>query len=137
MSTEAMGAIAPEASPPNILAAHDHDHDGGGGDGRTAQGSKPTGLHSPPESNNAKVFDGSDSELSDIEDAVADQLREEALSHAAPAPEDEDIGEIVPDHYSGSVPVFKPTMKQFKDFKVFVRRLPPRPYSVLRVLIQS
>lgn len=38
-------------------------------------------------------------------------------------PEVEDIGEVVPDHYAddGRVPVFKPTMHQFKDFQVYVR----------------
>ncbi|KFX93381.1 hypothetical protein O988_06851 [Pseudogymnoascus sp. VKM F-3808] len=37
-------------------------------------------------------------------------------------PEVEDIGEVVPDHYAddGRVPVFKPTMHQFKDFQVYV-----------------
>lgn len=38
-------------------------------------------------------------------------------------PEVDDIGEVVPDHYAdeGRVPVFKPTMHQFKDFQVYVR----------------
>lgn len=41
-----------------------------------------------------------------------------------PTPEeDEDIGEVVPDHWSGTVPVFKPPMHQFKDFKKFVCHL--------------
>lgn len=52
-----------------------------------------------------------------------------------PTPEqDEDIGEVLPDHWSGSVPIFKPTMDQFKDFKKFVcphsRRLVARMGSV-------
>jgi len=33
---------------------------------------------------------------------------------------EEDIGQILPDHYSGTVPVFMPTMRQFRDFKKFV-----------------
>lgn len=79
-------------------------------------------------------LDGSDSELSDI-DEVADKLAGKFHIGAAPAPpvettadaapkvedEVEDIGEVLPDHYSGTVPVFKPTMKQFRDFKLFVR----------------
>ena len=123
MSTEAIGAMAPATSPPAAV--------GGSGDGdaneQKCEAARTTGLHSPPESNNAAVFDGSDSELSDLEDIIADQLREEALSRAPPlrsseppAQADEDIGEIFPDHYSGTVPVFKPTMKQFQDFKLFV-----------------
>lgn len=38
-------------------------------------------------------------------------------------PEEDDIGDVEPDHYSGTVPVFRPTMHQFKDFKKFVRLL--------------
>ncbi|KAK6341010.1 hypothetical protein TWF696_009322 [Orbilia brochopaga] len=39
--------------------------------------------------------------------------------------EDEDIGEIFPDHYydNGKVPVFKPTMDQFRSFKKFVAKI--------------
>ncbi|EPS41060.1 hypothetical protein H072_5041 [Dactylellina haptotyla CBS 200.50] len=38
---------------------------------------------------------------------------------------DEDIGEVFPDHYwdNGKVPVFKPTMKQFRSFKKFVEKI--------------
>lgn len=120
---------------------------------------KPTGLHSPPDSNNV---DGStDSELSDFDEDIANaddirlyspQLPTATASDAGhsqpsptpgaaaaatanttaatspPAPEqvptpeqDEDIGEVLPDHWSGTVPVFRPTMDQFKDFKKFVR----------------
>ncbi|OBT44892.1 hypothetical protein VE00_04738 [Pseudogymnoascus sp. WSF 3629] len=37
----------------------------------------------------------------------------------------DDIGEVVPDHYAdeGRVPVFKPTMHQFKDFQVYMDRI--------------
>lgn len=112
--------------------------------------SKPTtGLHSPPDSNN--VDGSSDSELSDLDEAIAnaDDLKLDspespaALPHEAhskqpsatsvnglapdqpeqaPTPEqdEEDIGEVLPDHWSGNVPVFKPNMDQFKDFKKFV-----------------
>ena len=61
------------------------------------------GLSSPPDSNNAIKLEGSDSELSDIED-----------------PEGDDIGEILPDHYEGGVPIFTPTMDQFKSFQRYV-----------------
>lgn len=49
---------------------------------------------------------GSSSELSDLED-------------------EEDIGDIFPDHYyeGGKIPVFKPTMNQFRSFKKFVGKI--------------
>lgn len=124
--------------------------------------SKPTiGLHSPPDSND--VDGSSDSELSDLDEAIAnadgidtklnspsapsadaqrpdlpaasatvDNDPKPVLPEQAPTPEeDEGIGEVVPDHWSGNVPVFKPTMDQFKDFKKFVRcamrTTPPTP----------
>lgn len=99
--------------------------------------SKPTGLHSPPDSNSAMKLDGSDdSELSDLDDpslvdinvnlsppppsTLADQ------DHPQEQPqqdeeEEEDIGEVEPADWSGTVPIFKPDMHQFKDFKKFVR----------------
>jgi hypothetical protein len=84
--------------------------------------SQPGFLHSPPDSNNNLKSEASDSELSDLDE-------EPILSDAPmPAPPSEngqddkdDIGEVLPDHWSGTVPVFKPTMDQFKDFKRFVR----------------
>jgi hypothetical protein len=65
-------------------------------------------LHSPPESNKESPslkHDGSasDSELSDLEEL------------------EDDIGDITPAYYSdGCVPVFQPTMAQFKSFKLYV-----------------
>ena len=64
--------------------------------------SRSSGLSSPPDSNNALKLDGSDSELSDIEEP------------------EEDIGEVLPDHYEGGVPIFTPTMEQFKSFTPYV-----------------
>ncbi|KAI0450386.1 hypothetical protein F5B21DRAFT_437679 [Xylaria acuta] len=95
---------------------------------------KPIGLHSPPDSNGAMKLDGSDddSELSDVEDPTLepDQLpffhtHSTPQPTAEPAPEDEDIGEVTPDHWSGTVPVFKPDMHQFKDFKKFMEKVDP------------
>lgn len=65
---------------------------------------KDAGLSSPPASNNADKLDASDSELSDLDEP------------------EEDIGEVVPDHYAddGRVPVFKPPMSQFKNFQLYV-----------------
>ena len=117
MSTEAIGAAAPGAT--TIAMEVD----------------QPPGLlHSPPDSNNAMNLDGSasDSELSDL-DELADKLNDKLPCPGEPEPpkvvepepevvkeEEEDIGEILPDHFSGTVPVFRPTMNQFKDFKRFV-----------------
>lgn len=93
---------------------------------------KPTGLHSPPDSNNAMKLDGSDSELSDLDDALADLQPDgpPIIPHLAPPadlpaepqpnPDDDDIGPVLPAEWSGSVPVFRPTMVQFRDFKRFV-----------------
>ncbi|KAK0639078.1 hypothetical protein B0T16DRAFT_394869 [Cercophora newfieldiana] len=125
MSTEAIGAAAPEATAVAEQSA--------------GASSKHTGLHSPPDSNNAMNLDGSDSELSDI-DEVADKLNGKShVADKAPTPtaesatttdpepkvepEVEDIGEVLPDHYSGTVPVFRPTMKQFRDFKLFMEKV--------------
>lgn len=110
----------------------------------------PAFLHSPPDSNNAHKSDATDSELSDLDeepvlpDTGADEdqtrhssppLRSSQEPEKAESPcknelgeetQDEDIGEILPDHWSGAVAVFKPTMHQFKDFKRFVRSMPIR-----------
>lgn len=125
--------------------------------------SKPTGLHSPPDSNNV---DGStDSELSDFDEAIADADDMNLDSPAPPAtatsatehtqasaphgseagaeqPEqvptpgdDGDIGEVLPDHWSGTVPVFKPTMEQFKDFKKFVCRPLHKTFTLVTLRI--
>ncbi|KAI9742425.1 MAG: hypothetical protein M1818_003959 [Claussenomyces sp. TS43310] len=78
-----------------------------GGAAPDLQHSPHQGLSSPPDSNTALKLDGSDSELSDLED------------------QEEDIGDITPDHYAdeGRVPVFKPTTEQFKDFKLYMSKI--------------
>ncbi|OBT98424.1 hypothetical protein VE01_03087 [Pseudogymnoascus verrucosus] len=50
---------------------------------------------------------------------------EEAAEEKEPEVDVDDIGEVVPDHYAdeGRVPVFKPTMHQFKDFQVYMDRI--------------
>ncbi len=63
------------------------------------------GLNSPPESNSALKDDASDSELSDLE----------------PDQETSKIPDAEPAYVSdGGVPVFTPTMEQFKDFQRYV-----------------
>ncbi len=106
---------------PNDIAMKDsksHDNDS----------QKPIGLHSPPDSNNAMKLDTSDdSDLSDLEDPAPDMHSPQANPPFIDAKEEEveDIGDVVPDHWSGTVPVFKPDMHQFKDFKKFVCRSSP------------
>ncbi|KAL2184985.1 hypothetical protein L209DRAFT_808244 [Thermothelomyces heterothallicus CBS 203.75] len=125
MSIEAIGAAAP-------AVAIDVEP--------STDSTKPIALHSPPDSNNAVDVDGSDSELSDL-DEVAGRLDGELQAElkgefeaepkmepkvepgTEPQAEDDDIGEILPDHWSGTVPVFKPTMKQFQDFKLFMEKV--------------
>ena len=73
------------------------------------QSTIPQGLASPPESNNTIRTDpSSDSELSDLEFTAEDTIE--------------------PDHWEddGRVPVFMPTMAQFKDFNLFVSQPYPR-----------
>ncbi|KAK4141189.1 uncharacterized protein C8A04DRAFT_14280 [Dichotomopilus funicola] len=143
MSIEAIGAPAPPVAMDVELPAD-------------SVNPKPAAaLHSPPDSNDAVDADGSDSELSDLDEvagkldgALEDEFQAEIKAELkaepktdvgdAPIeeeepkvePEDgpeppvvEDIGEILPDHWSGTVPVFKPTMKQFQDFKRFMEKV--------------
>ncbi|KAL7926478.1 hypothetical protein ACQKWADRAFT_280422 [Trichoderma austrokoningii] len=79
-------------------------------------------LHSPPDSNDAGKSEASDSELSDLEDEPP--LEDAPMLPPDLAAEEDDIGDIEPDHWSsGNVPVFKPTMEQFKDFKRFMTKV--------------
>jgi hypothetical protein len=136
MTTEATGAEPQQQLQPHIDAAKSSCIDTTVDDSQH----KPTGLHSPPDSNNAVKLDGSDdSELSDLDDAAADFDFPLLMPQPPSAPEtsqpsppqtetkdeeddqEDDIGEVTPDHWSGTVPVFKPDMHQFKDFKKFVR----------------
>ncbi|KAM5343077.1 hypothetical protein ACJ41O_014043 [Fusarium nematophilum] len=130
MSTDPGNAVA--AAPPSndaVASAAAAPTDGKVPDAKASK-SDPSFLHSPPDSNNTAKSVASDSELSDLED-------EPILSDApqpAPASDNgdhgdhgdtrndagDDIGEVLPDHWSGTVPVFKPTMHQFKDFKRFM-----------------
>ncbi|PHH79030.1 hypothetical protein CDD80_5744 [Ophiocordyceps camponoti-rufipedis] len=93
-------------------------------------------LHSPPDSNEAAKSDASDSELSDLEDEpVLDgpppvppepAIKRETLEPPTDtAPPVDDLGEVLPDSWSGAVPVFRPTARQFSDFQWFVCRRDP------------
>lgn len=143
MSTEALGVGAqhqhvtdPDAGAASVAAAQENSS-------TDKKQTEPSFLHSPPDSNNAAKSDASDSELSDldeepvlddathfakVEDFVPAKKLEETTEQTTeskdappePEPEEDDIGEVLPDHWSGKVAVFKPTMHQFKDFKKFV-----------------
>lgn len=167
MSIEATGAAAPgihnlNLTPNGTRPLPDHDRDEStiavvNPAAADTKSPKPTGLHSPPDSNNV---DATDSELSDFDEAIADADSplaitakprqpapsttlddapasgagsETAQPEQVPTPEqdEEDIGEVFPDHWSGTVPVFKPNMDQFKDFKKFVRCAPSPNRPVL------
>ncbi|KAF2016556.1 hypothetical protein BU24DRAFT_422916 [Aaosphaeria arxii CBS 175.79] len=54
-----------------------------------------------------------------------DKRDERLSSELSELDSDEEFGEIEPDHYfeGGKIPVFKPTMEQFRDFKRFVDKV--------------
>ncbi|PHH89275.1 hypothetical protein CDD83_6361 [Cordyceps sp. RAO-2017] len=99
----------------------------------------PAFLHSPPDSNEAAKSDASDSELSDLEDEPVldgpplapepsrvghgDQQEQHDEHGQQLPPDDDDLGDVLPDHWSGAVPVFRPTMHQFKDFQRFMNKV--------------
>ncbi|KAF2097157.1 JmjC-domain-containing protein, partial [Rhizodiscina lignyota] len=75
---------------------------------------KPSAL-TPPTSEDLDKRDDASSELSELELEEDRNLDEE----------DDDIGDIEPGYYyeDGKIPVFTPTMEQFKDFKKFVEKI--------------
>ncbi|GAB7352984.1 hypothetical protein MBLNU459_g3550t1 [Dothideomycetes sp. NU459] len=79
----------------------------------TAPANAPANALTPPTSEDmdAKMDDGS-SDLSELSDIENDD-------------DDDDAEEIVPDHYydGGKIPVFKPTMDQFRSFKKFIDKI--------------
>lgn len=114
----------------------------------------PAFLHSPPESNNTVKSDASDSELSDLDEEPilddaptlladlqhkpdSESLPQEKAEPQPDAVQEEDIGDVLPDHWTNGVPVFKPTMAQFKDFNLFVRLLlaPCQPTRLLTMFV--
>ena len=78
----------------------------------TERETKPTNALTPPTSeemnHEEKKREQDDSELSDLD-----------------LDDEEELSDIEPDHYwdDGRVPVFKPTMDQFRSFKKFVERI--------------
>ncbi|GAB0143882.1 hypothetical protein EsHS_00004383 [Epichloe bromicola] len=94
-----------------------------------AKPAAPVFLHSPPDSSNATKSEGSDSELSELEDeptlddAPSVETPAKALEPAERVEDAEDIGEVLPDEWSGAVPIFRPTWHQFRDFKKFMKKV--------------
>ncbi|CAD6580385.1 MAG: hypothetical protein ASARMPRED_000204 [Alectoria sarmentosa] len=82
------------------------------------QADSRSALTPPTSENTDKKDDESGSELSDLEP-------EEAPEKHPVQPKVENVEEIVPDHYyeGGRVPVFKPTMNQFRSFKEFIQKI--------------
>jgi hypothetical protein len=129
MSSEAIGLVVPDRNNVSDVTMDVVNVDAACPSPKTRETTpKLIGLHSPPDSNNAAKLDGSDSELSDIED-----MDEPPKLSTPPATEPvDDIGEVLPADWSGAVPIFKPTMHQFKDFKRFVW---PPPLSLGRLCL--
>ncbi|KAI4132397.1 MAG: hypothetical protein LQ338_000745 [Usnochroma carphineum] len=77
---------------------------------------KPT-LTPPASEGTDKHYD-SGSELSDLEAEPVEKTEDKME-------DDDDDGEIEPDHYyeGGKIPVFKPTMGQFRSFKTFISKI--------------
>lgn len=75
-----------------------------------------TGLNSPPETH--MKDSSSDSELSDLEPEPEPEKEQEQGEEK----DNGELGEIHPVEYSpdGTVPIFKPTMEEFKDFQRYV-----------------
>ncbi|RGP64111.1 DNA damage-responsive transcriptional repressor rph1 [Fusarium longipes] len=120
----AVVAIAPDSRDILVATAPDDSNTKSTATNKT----DPAFLHSPPDSNNTAKSDGSDSELSDLEDEpiLSDPPQQVNSGDRTTSDEDknkssdDDIGEVLPDHWSGAVPIFKPTMHQFRDFKRFM-----------------
>ncbi|KAI5860340.1 hypothetical protein GGS23DRAFT_606883 [Durotheca rogersii] len=142
MSVEATAATAPAPETAIEIEVASEPCQPSNNDARNPSNTnKHSGLHSPPESNGA-AKDSSDSELSDLDDIEIDLdlssplpsgpadhakqedvVKEEGDDECAAGGGDDDIGEVVPDHWSGTVPVFKPDIHQFKDFKKFMTKI--------------
>ncbi|KAL2886956.1 DNA damage-responsive transcriptional repressor RPH1 [Ceratocystis lukuohia] len=73
----------------------------------------------PPDADNED-----DSELSDCDpenpETIPFSKAHPEPAHATDEIPDDDIGEVLPAEWSGKVPIFRPTMRQFQDFKKFM-----------------
>ncbi|KAG6314381.1 hypothetical protein E4U44_001875 [Claviceps purpurea] len=169
----------PKAADPVAALATSHDAVAVEDQVECAKPTAPVFLHSPPDSNDATKSEGSDSELSELDDEPAldddfsiemqaslptsaeakqvetrdqeqeqdqdqgqqqeqeHELEQERVQEQKQEPEqeqeqdqkqqqreeEEDNGEVLPDEWSGAVPIFRPTWNQFKDFKRFMQKV--------------
>ncbi|KEF63444.1 uncharacterized protein A1O9_01422 [Exophiala aquamarina CBS 119918] len=86
-------------------------------------------VHTPPTTDEASHKDddaASSSSLSDLGDDIEDEENRMRFEEAARAgAEAEQFSEVKPDRYENGVPIFTPTMEQFKDFNRYVKGVDP------------
>ncbi|KIW39385.1 uncharacterized protein PV06_09160 [Exophiala oligosperma] len=91
--------------------------------------SLPPQVHTPPTTDEASHKDddaASSSSLSDLGDDMEDEENRMRFEEAARAgAEAEQFSEVKPDRYENGVPIFTPTMEQFKDFQRYVKGVDP------------
>ena len=98
------------------------------GDKYTIMKDAPSHLHTPPASDMSSLGRKEDdaassSSLSDIGDQVEEDTRfEDGIAGAGAGIEEVEAPmEIKPDRYEGGIPIFTPSMEEFKDFEKYVK----------------
>ncbi|KAH0840631.1 hypothetical protein FOPE_06019 [Fonsecaea pedrosoi] len=91
--------------------------------------SLPPQVHTPPTTDEGSHKDddaASTSSLSELDDDIDDEENRMRFEEAARAgAEAEQFSEVKPDRYENGVPIFTPTMAQFKDFQRYVKGVDP------------
>ncbi|KIX99481.1 uncharacterized protein Z520_05057 [Fonsecaea multimorphosa CBS 102226] len=89
----------------------------------------PSQVHTPPTTDEGSHKDddaASSSSLSELDDDIEDEENRMRFEEAARAgAEAEQFSEVKPDRYENGVPIFTPTMAQFKDFQRYVKGVDP------------
>ncbi|EXJ69908.1 uncharacterized protein A1O5_06981 [Cladophialophora psammophila CBS 110553] len=89
----------------------------------------PPQVHTPPTTDEGSHKDDdavSSSSLSELGDDIEDEENRMRFEEAARAgAEAEQFSEVKPDRYENGVPIFTPTMEQFKDFQRYVKGVDP------------
>ncbi|KAF2397044.1 hypothetical protein EJ06DRAFT_158545 [Trichodelitschia bisporula] len=116
MASSALSPAAMDTDPPLSPKGAAADAGSDGVTARDEQVANSNRVLTPPTSEDHR-HDDSSSELSELE--PIGNLADLELD------DNEDIGEIEPDHYfgDGKIPIFKPTMAQFRSFKRFVDKI--------------